>query len=144
MSTVRNDLDARLSPYGPLVLRLGLAAVMLAHAMLKLLVFGLPGTAAFFDAHGFPGWSAYPVFAAELVGGVLLALGVWTRWVSLALIPVLFGAFLVHWPNGWMFVAPHGGWEYPAFLIVALAAQALLRGGAWAVRLPRPGRDVDG
>ncbi len=134
MSALPSALDARLAPYGPLVLRLGLAAVMVAHALLKLLVLGLPGTAAFFEAHGFPGWTAYPVFAAELAGGALLALGVWARWVSLALVPVLLGAVAVHWPNGWMFVAPHGGWEYPAFLAVALVAQACLGGGAGVVR----------
>ena len=134
MSYQPSDHDRRLDSYGPLVLRLGLASVMVAHALLKPLVFTLPGTASFFEAHGFPGWTAYPVFAAELVGGLLLALGLWTRWVAAGLIPVLAGAVVVHWPNGWMFTAPHGGWEYPAFLIVALAAQSLLGAGAYAVR----------
>ncbi|VTR95594.1 DoxX family protein OS=Burkholderia vietnamiensis (strain G4 / LMG 22486) GN=Bcep1808_3970 PE=4 SV=1: DoxX [Gemmata massiliana] len=137
MSRFSNDLDGRLPLYGALVLRLGLAGVMIAHALLKLLVFTLPGTASFFEAHGFPGWTAYPVFGAELIGGVLLAIGVWTRLVAVALVPVMLGALAVHWPNGWMFVAPHGGWEYPAFLTLALVAQALLGGGALSVRFPR-------
>ncbi|MDB6078880.1 MAG: putative rane protein [Akkermansiaceae bacterium] len=120
------------SSLGTLILRLALATVMIAHALLKLLVFTLPGAAAFFAAHGFPGWTAYPVFALELAGGLLLAAGVAVRIVSLVLIPVMLGALAVHLPNGWMFTAPGGGWEYIALILAALAAQALLGPGAWA------------
>jgi putative oxidoreductase len=77
---------------------------------------------------------AYVVVAAELIGGGLLVLGVYTRWVALALIPILLGAALVHAPNGWVFSAPNGGWEYPVFLAVACAVQALLGDGALALR----------
>lgn len=126
--------DARVAPYGALVLRLALGVVFLAHALSKLLVFTLPGTAAFFERNGFPGWSAYPVFALELLGALLLLSGVGSRWVALVLIPVTAGALLVHLPNGWLFTSPGGGWEFPGFLIAALAAQALLGGGALALR----------
>ena len=126
-------IDARTAPYAALVLRLGLAAVFIAHALLKLIGFTLPGTAAFFDAHGFPAWTAYPVFAAELTGGIALLAGIGTRWVALVLLPVMAGALLVHWPNGWAFTAPEGGWEYVAFLMIALLAQAGLGDGAFAL-----------
>lgn len=130
-------LDTRTGPYAALVLRLALGAVFVAHAMLKLLVFTLPGTAEFFSVHGFPGWTAYPVFAAELGGGVALVVGLQVRRVALALVPVLLGALLVHWPNGWAFTAPEGGWEYVAFLIAALLVQAGLGEGALAVSRTR-------
>ena len=130
-------LDTRTGPYAALVLRLALGAVFVAHAMLKLLVFTLPGTAEFFSAHGFPGWTAYPVFAAELAGGVALVAGLQVRRVALALVPVLLGALWVHWPNGWAFTAPEGGWEYVAFLIAALLVQAGLGEGALAVSRTR-------
>lgn len=137
MSARLDGLDTRLAPYGALFLRVALGVVFIAHALAKLFLFTLPGTVAFFEQQGFPGWTAYPVFGAELVGGILLLLGVLSRPVSLALIPVMFGALFVHVSNGWMFASPNGGWEYPAFLIAALAAQALLGDGAWAVRLPQ-------
>lgn len=129
----RTAVDARTAPYAGLVLRVALGIVFIAHALLKLLVFTLPGTAAFFAAHGFPGWTAYPVFAAELLGGAALVAGVHARWVALALVPVLLGALTVHWPNGWSFTATDGGWEYVAFLIAALLAQAALGEGAHAL-----------
>ena len=125
--------QTKLPAYGAFVLRLALASVMIAHALIKLLVFTLPGTAGYFAAHGFPGWTAYPVFAIELVGVGLLALGIAVRPVSALLAPIMIGALLVHLPNGWMFTAPKGGWEYVAFLIAALAAQFFLGGGAFAL-----------
>ncbi|MCI1011346.1 DoxX family membrane protein, partial [Pseudomonas oryzihabitans] len=51
----------RTSSYAPLLLRLALGAMFLAHGLTKLLVFTLPGTAGFFASVGFPGWLAYPV-----------------------------------------------------------------------------------
>jgi putative oxidoreductase len=124
---------ARYASLGPLALRLGLGAVFLAHAYAKAFVLTLPGTVQFFAANGFPGWTAYPVFVAELLGGLALILGFRTRIVALALIPIMFGALKAHVGNGWMFTNPGGGWEYVAFLCGALAAQALVGAGALAV-----------
>jgi putative oxidoreductase len=128
------NFDEKLSLLAATLLRLALGAVFIAHALLKLLVFTLPGTVNFFEAHGFPGWTAYPVFAAELIGGTLLVIGFLTRSVSLVLIPIMIGAFLTHLPNGWNFTAPGGGWEYVAFLIVALMVQAMLGSGMFALQ----------
>ncbi len=119
---------------GVLLLRLALGAMFLAHSVvLKLLTYGLPGTAQFFIAVGLPGWLAYVTFACEAAGGVLLVLGVQTRWVALALSPFLIGALVtVHFANGWVFTAANGGWEYPAYLFVLCVAQALVGDGAYA------------
>ncbi|MGH6954033.1 MAG: DoxX family protein [Alphaproteobacteria bacterium] len=112
------DLTRPNADVAALVLRLALGVMFLAHAGLKVFTFSLPGTAQFFASVGFPGWAAYLVFAAEVVGGLLL----------------LAGATWVHWPNGWVFTAQGGGWEYPAFLIVASLVQVLLGDGAFALR----------
>jgi len=120
--------------YAATVLRIALGVMYLAHAGLKLFVFTLAGTAKFFASVGFPGWSAYGVFGAEAAAGILLVVGWRTRWVTLALIPVLLGALTVHWGNGWVFTAPGGGWEYPLFLAVVSVASALLGDGAFAIR----------
>ena len=127
-------INTNTAPYAALLLRLSLGVMFIAHALLKLVVFTLPGTVKFFETLGYPGFLAYVVFGAELVGGALLVLGVYTRWVSLALIPILIGAAMVHIPNGWVFSAPNGGWEYPVFLAIASVVQALLGDGALALR----------
>ena len=126
-------IDTRTAPYAALMLRLALGTMFVAHALLKLFVFTLPGTAQFFESLGLPGALGYMTFAAELVGGVLLIAGVGTRWVAAALVPVLLGAAWVHAGNGWLFTAPKGGWEYPVFLTLAAVVQALLGDGAYAL-----------
>ena len=126
--------DQKTTALGALVLRVSLGVMFVAHSViLKLMVFGLPGTAKFFESLGLPGFLAYATFAAEAVGGILLILGVQTRIVALALIPVLIGATWVHIGNGWVFSAKGGGWEYPVFLIATSVAVALLGDGAYAL-----------
>jgi putative oxidoreductase len=127
-------LDSRTAPFAALLLRLTLGVMFIAHSLLKILVFTLPGTVQFFVQHGFPGWTAYVVAFAELRAGALLILGIQTRWVSLATIPILIGAASVHWPNGWVFSTQGGGWEYPVFWAVVMVVQALLGEGAYALK----------
>lgn len=124
-------MTAKTAPYAALVLRLGLGILFIAHALLKWLVFTLPGAAGFFESLGLPGWLAYVTTFAELGGGIALILGVHARYVALALIPVLLGAIVtVHGANGWQFGNKGGGWEFPAFWAVALFVQFLLGDGA--------------
>jgi len=126
-------IDNRTAPYAAFVLRAALGIMFVAHALLKYSVFTLPGTAKFFESLGLPGPLAYLTFAAELIGGALILAGFGTRWVALALVPVLLGATWAHAGNGWLFSAPNGGWEYPAFLTIAATVQAMLGDGKYAL-----------
>lgn len=121
------------SQWAALIMRLSLGAMFLAHGLLKVFVFTLPGTAAFFESIGFPGWTAYVVGPAEVLAGIALIVGFKTRLVSIATLPILVGAVVPHWANGWLFSAPNGGWEYPAFLIAATISLALLGSGKFAI-----------
>lgn len=127
-----DDIDAR--EYGIALLRVSLGTMWVAHALLKLLTFTLAGTATFFASVGLPGVLAYPVFAAELAGGLAIILGIHARHVSLALTPILAVAAWVHLPNGWLHTSPGGGWEYPVFLLMASVSLWLLGDGAAALR----------
>ena len=126
-------IDTRTAPYAALALRLALGVMFIAHGLLKVLVFTLPGTVAFFQSVGLPGFLAYVTAFAEIAGGAALIVGFRVRWVAAALIPILLGALWVHSGNGWLFTSPKGGWEYPAFLAVASFVQVLLGAGALAV-----------
>jgi len=106
-------IDTRTAPYAILLLRVALGVMFLAHGLTKLLVFTPAGTAGFFESIGFAGWLAYPVIAFEVLGGALLVLGVFARWVAAAAVAQLFVASTVHFANGWSFTNPNGGWEYP-------------------------------
>lgn len=126
-------IDHRTVPYAALVLRVTLGVMFIAHSLvLKHFTYTLPGTAQFFESIGLPGALAYLTFWAELLGGIALVAGFATRWVALALIPILIGATWVHIGNGWVFSAANGGWEYPVFLIAVSLVQSLLGDGAYA------------
>ena len=107
--------------------------MFIAHGLLKVLVFTVPGTVQFFQSVGLPGALAYFTIVAELAAGTALILGWKTRWVALATVPILLGAASVHWGNGWVFSAQGGGWEYPVFLAAAAMAQFCLGDGALAL-----------
>ena len=128
-------IDSRTAPYAALLLRLTLGLLFLAHASLKLFVFTPAGTAKFFGSVGLPSELAYVVIAAEVLAGIALILGIWTRLVAIAATPILLGAiFTVHGAAGFSFNNANGGWEYPAFWTVTLIVQALLGDGAYALR----------
>ena len=133
MNTTTNNADL-----AALLLRVSAGILFIAHAGLKIFVFTPAGTAGFFESLGFPGALAYPVIAAELLGGLALIAGVWTRWVSVALIPILLGSiYAPHGAAGFFFSNPNGGWEFPAFWAIALVALALLGNGAYALQKAR-------
>lgn len=125
--------DNHLAPYAATVLRLSLGTMWITHALLKLLVFTVPGFEQFLAGLGMPTFIAWPTVIAELLGGALILLGVHGRVVSLALLPVLAGALFAHAGNGWVFSNPNGGWEYPLFLMAMSVVHFLLGDGAAAV-----------
>ena len=127
-----NDMTA----YATTLLRVSLGVLALSHGLLKLLVFTPAGTVGFFDSLGLPAVLAYATIAIEVGGGIALIAGFFTRYVSLAMLPILLGAVYVHSGAGWVFSSEGGGWEFPAFWAVALIVQAMLGDGALALRLP--------
>jgi len=130
-------IDSRTAPYAALVLRLALGIMFVAHGLTKVLVFTPAGTVGFFESIGFPGFLAYPVMAFEVIGGLMLIFGVYTRWVAALAVVQLFVAATVHFGNGWSFSSANGGWEYPIFLSVTAFVVALLGDGIFAIKPSR-------
>lgn len=129
------------TPYAIAALRVANGVGLLAHgALLKLGTFGLAGTMGFFGSIGLPPILGAAIAIAETLAGLALLAGIGVRAVSLAMVPVMLGAVWFHAGNGWVFSAPKGGWEFPAFWTVALLAQAGLGAGAFALRLRAPAR----
>lgn len=121
-----------------LILRVTMGVLFIAHGWMKYSVFTPAGTAGYFASIGLPPFLAYVTIAVEILGGLALIAGLWTRWVSILLIPVMVGAgYFGHGANGFFFSTEGGGWEYPAFWTVTLVVQALLGGGALALRNDR-------
>jgi putative oxidoreductase len=125
--------DANRADWAAFLLRLGIGVLLLAHAGLKVFVFTVPGTVGYFESIGYPGFFAYLVILGEAGAGLLLVAGLYTRLMSLAMLPILIGALIQHLPNGWMFGNQGGGWEFPAFWTLALVVQAILGDGKFAL-----------
>jgi hypothetical protein len=48
-------IDFKTAPYAALILRVSTGFMLLAHGLLKVFVFTIPGTVGFFESLGFPG-----------------------------------------------------------------------------------------
>ncbi len=128
------SVDENHSATGALILRLALGTMWIAHALLKWFVFTIAGFASWLESEGLPAFMAWPVFSLELLGGIMIVLGLYGRYVSAFLIPVMLVAAWTHSANGWVHNSAGGGWEYPIFLIFASIAYALIGDGRYALR----------
>ncbi len=120
--------------HGAFITRVSLGIVLLAHGLLKVLVFTIPGTVGYFESLGLPAIAAYLTIFAELVGGTAIIVGLYTRLAAILSLPLLIGSVWAHAGNGWLFSAPNGGWEFPLLLVVLAVAVAVQGGGAFALR----------
>ena len=121
---------------GAAVLRIALGIIYIMHGYLALFVFGPAGTAAYQRHIGlpFPELGAWYLIAAHGIGGVMMVLGIFTRWAALANVPIMFVALLlVHLKQGF-FMGQSGGYEFPLLVLAATVAQVFLGGGALAVK----------
>ena len=118
--------------FGILVLRLALGISMVYHGYVKLLsgAAGLYKVGAMLAPLGVSGY--FEVFGAlsafsELLGGILLALGLFTRLGSLLLAGVLFTATILHIDAGFF------AWDYPSQMGFAALAIFFMGGGRYSV-----------
>lgn len=115
------------------VARLILGFIFIMHGWQKLNTNGIDATSKAFEAMGVPAPQFSAQFATwvELVGGVLLILGLLLPLVSTLLIIDMLGAIIyVHWDAG--FWGTDGGYELPLALIAGLLAVGFTVAGAAA------------
>jgi putative oxidoreductase len=120
----------KLQPLALLILRLVLGIIMIGHGYSK--VFGgLHHHVQMVSSLGLPGWLAYFSAAAEFLGGILVILGLLTRFAALAItIDLVVAIVKVHWHNG---LLGNGGYQFP--LALAAIAFALIFLGAGPIAL---------
>jgi putative oxidoreductase len=126
----RND---GLKDTGIALLRVAIGGIFVAHGIQKLAVFGISGLAGFLGQLGvpFPTLSAIAVTGAELLGGLALVAGLFTRWAALPIaFSMLVAAVTVHLKGG--FFLPDGV-EYVLTLFLASIALVLTGSGSFSV-----------
>lgn len=121
---------------GLLILRIGLAIVLIAHGAQKIFEVSVPGVGAWFSQLGVPAPEAAGLLVSivEFLGGFAILLGVGARVSSVLVAVSMVGAIvLVHIEAG--FFAEAGGFELP--LLIAIAAVALAVAGPGRLSLAR-------
>jgi putative oxidoreductase len=120
------------------VIRVTLGVIFFAHGAQKVFGwfggYGLKGTTGYFVSIGLPLPVAYAACFLELLGGVGLLLGLFTRLAALAIIAMMAGAIAkVHWPHGFFInweLAPGKGHGLEANLaFIAMAVACVIAGG---------------
>lgn len=120
---------------GLLVLRLGLAAILLFHGIFKV-THGVAWIAGPLGRFGLPAFFAYGTYIAEIVAPVLLIAGLWTRLAALVIAFNMAMAILLARSDDVAKINPMGGgWaiELEVILLVAAVALALAGGGRFGV-----------
>jgi putative oxidoreductase len=138
---------------GLAVLRVTLGVIFLMHGYFALTVIGADGVAGYTTRMGYPaslgealGWY---LIVAHSVGGILLIIGLFTRWAALAQLPIMASAFFLHHLRQGFFltgivvdpakgIAIAGGYEYTLLVLAATVTLVIAGGGALALdRRPR-------
>ena len=120
--------------FGMTITRIALGIVLFAHGyILKVETFTIGGTVGFFESIGLPAIAAYLVIGGEILGGIALILGAFTRLAAWLSLPILLGATWMHLGNNWVFSAEGGGWEFPTLLVALALAVGFGGAGKYAI-----------
>ena len=124
---------ARMEPIAYTIVRAVFGLVMFMHGWQKVNAFGLDKVSnAFATNYGLPGSAAYVVAFIEVVGGISIIAGLFTRFFAAAsAILLLVAMFVAHWSKG--FYAGQGGYEFALTLGVVALFIAIRGGGAYSV-----------
>ena len=128
-------IDNRTAPYAALFLRLSLSFLFFAHIYRKFAITGFDRWWSALEKAGYSDWVLYYVLVAESAAAILLLLGIYSRYVSLFVMPVMI-ALVYHWAIRKGFWFTDGGLEFVLAWLMMLIAQVLLGDGAYAVRVP--------
>jgi len=120
-----------------LIVRLTAGGMLLTHGIIKLTT----GTIAGFATGSLARRGiepavplAYAVWFLETVGAICIILGLFTRVFAVAIgIEFLIITFHAHFPQGFGWSRPGGGWEYPLFWGLIWGAIALRGGGPYSL-----------
>jgi putative oxidoreductase len=110
--------------------RIVTALIFVAHAVVRVVGSTIDQFASFLEDKGFccGVLIVWIITIYEIAGGLLLALGVFARWLAIGFIIVIAtGIVIIHASNGW-FVGEHGtgGMEYSILLIAVLTVIAAM------------------
>lgn len=122
MGNIKELFEYKNEKMALLLLRVVLGIVFFVHGAQKVLGWfggsGLEKWIGFMDSVNIPKPLAYAAAYAEMIFGITLVLGIYTKLSALtAFVFMLFAIYLVHWDKG--FFVNKGGYEYSLVLAIA-------------------------
>lgn len=119
---------------GKLVLRLSVGMLMLLHGIFKLQN-GVGGVVGMLGSQGLPGFLAYGVYVGEVVGPVLVIIGLYTRIGAVLIIGNMLVALALAHSQELFSLGSMGGWalELQGMFLFGAVAIALLGAGKFSV-----------
>src|SRR5580704_18027140 len=129
-------VDCVFAPYGVFLLRVAIGIDWIVHAFLKTWR-GMNTHEALLAKNGITPLLAWPTFSLEVMGGLAILLGWYTRQWAAFLLIFLAVVVWIKWPVGWTYSNTGGGWEYPLFWLVAQLALVCVGSGAFALQKTR-------
>ena len=127
--------DADAIDFALLLLRCGVGAVMLAHGINHMRP-NIDGTAGWFGSMGMKPAKLHAWMATitEIVGGLLLVIGLLTPFAAAGVVGVMFVAWAInHRGNGFFIFNPGEGWEYVMTLGIVGLAIGVIGPGGWSL-----------
>ncbi|WP_181298470.1 DoxX family protein [Pseudomonas sp. Q2-TVG4-2] len=119
---------------GKLVLRVSVALLILLHGIAKLQN-GIDGIAGMLGGYGLPAFIAYGVYLGEVVGPVLVIIGLFTRIGALLMVGNMLFAFGLAHLQELFSLGQSGGWalELQGMFLFGSISIALLGAGRYSV-----------
>lgn len=123
-----------LSDVAYLIVRVTAGLMLIPHGWPKVTTMGVTGVSGAMARYGlpFPTTGALIIMFLETIGGIMIALGLFTRVIAALLVfEFLVIIFIAHWPRGYS--AGAGGIEFPLMWGLILLAVMLRGGGPWSL-----------
>ena len=113
-ATLKNNVLHDITHWG---ISASIGAIFIIHSLKKF----DPSWQEWLMSIGLPPEMQLPIALAELIGGILLIIGVLTRVTGSVFATILLGAiFHIRWENG--FFVSKGGWEWDLVMLAAVLA----------------------
>ncbi|QGZ31590.1 DoxX family protein [Stutzerimonas stutzeri] len=119
---------------GKLVLRVSVGVLILLHGIAKLQG-GVGGIAGMLSSHGLPSFLAYGAYLGEVLGPVLVIIGLFSRVGAVLMVGNMLFAFALAHMDELFSIGQMGGWalELQGMFLFGSIAIALLGAGRYSV-----------
>ena len=117
---------------GIFILRVSLGLIWIYHAIYKLHTVTLQTFGKIIAKYGLPEYLSLPFCITQLICGLMLLIGFYSKTASLFIIPIALFNLYTHIGNGFLYI--NNGFEYHLFLLLTTITHILVGNGAFCIK----------